>query len=112
MVAMFQLIGGGIAVMPDPADNDATHEVPNHESSTRISFEVQIVGDQARESAVDVELDDGFLLTWRSGQQDPGARQIGYACLGRLAAGSHTAMTIVNPGSGIADHDTNTFDVN
>lgn len=111
MVAMFQFVGGGIGVMPDPADNDPGHTVPNRESGTRISFEVLNVGDEAGVVTVDVEVDDVYLLSWQSDSLGPGLRQIGYASLGRLTAGSHTALVILNPGSGTADHDSNTFDV-
>jgi hypothetical protein len=42
---MFELVGGGLGVMPDPADNPDNHVVPHHEAGTRISFEVLNVGD-------------------------------------------------------------------
>ena len=111
MVAMFQFVGGGLGVMPDPDDNDANHNIPNHESGARVSFEVLNVGDENGVVSVDVEVDETYLLTWRSDPIAAGQRQIAYASLGRLAAGSHTSMVILNPGSGTDDHNSNTFNV-
>lgn len=111
MAAMFQLVGGGIGVMPDPADNPDSHEVPHHESGTRISFEVLNVGDAGGSARVTVELDDVFHSDWQSSQLNPGEQEAGFVQLGRLSEGEHSVLTFVNPGSGQADHDTNTFDV-
>jgi hypothetical protein len=55
MSAMFQVNGGGIGVMPDPADNAASHNVPHRDSGTRISFEVLNAGDQDGVADVGVE---------------------------------------------------------
>lgn len=63
MVAMFQMVGGGIGVLPDPAGNDAGHKAPNQVSGLRISFEVQNGGDDVRNAAVGVEVDYFYLLT-------------------------------------------------
>jgi hypothetical protein len=111
MVAMFQFNGGGIGVMPDPADNAAGHDIPNHEAGTQISFQVVNVGDESGIVQVDVEVDDIFNVSWRSSGLNPGQQQAGFASLGRLPEGSHTVSTALNPGSGSADHEANTFDV-
>ena len=44
MSSMFELSVGGIAVMPDPADNPDNHVIPHHDAGTQISFEVCNVG--------------------------------------------------------------------
>jgi hypothetical protein len=111
MSAMFQLIGGGIGVMPDPADNPGNHQVPHHNAGTLISFEVINVGDAGGNARLGVELDDTFLTEWQSPQLDPGQRASGTASLGRLSPAQYTALVYVNPGSGEADHEENTFDV-
>src|SRR4051812_47009478 len=111
MPAMFELVGGGLGVMPDPEDNPDNHVVPHHEAGTRTSFEVLNVGDAGGNVRVGVEVDDVFLSEWQSQFLDPGNREVGYVSLGRLAAGEHTVLAYVNPGSGQADHTTNTFDV-
>lgn len=111
MGAMFQLVGGGVGVMPDPSDNADNHMVPHHDSGTRVTFEVLNVGDASGNARVGVELDDSFVTEWQSPQLDPGQRATGDASLGRLSASSHTALVFVNPGSGQADHEQNTFDV-
>jgi hypothetical protein len=108
---MFELVGGGIGVMPDPADNPNNHVIPHHEGSTRISFEVLNVGDAGGNARVGVELDDRFVTEWQSRYLDPGQREVGYVSLGRVSNGQHTALAYVNPGSGQADHASNTFDV-
>ena len=111
MSSMFELVGGGIGVMPDPADNPDNHMVPHHEAGTRISFEVLNVGDAGNNARVGVEVDDAFVTEWQSQYLNPGEREVGYVSLGRLSEGQHTVLTYVNPGSGQADHDSNTFDV-
>lgn len=111
MPAMFELVGGGVGVMPDPDDNPAGHVVPHHESGTRISFEVLNVGDAGGNAKVGVEVDDSFVSEWQSPQLEAGESGVGYVSLGRLAAGSHKALVYVNPGSGRADHEHNEFDV-
>jgi hypothetical protein len=108
---IFQLTGGGIGVMPDPADNPGMHDVPHHESGTRISFEVLNVGDTGGNAQVGVELDDVFIANWQSSFLDPGQQEIGFAQLGRLDEGDHTVLVYVNPGSGQSDHETNQFNV-
>ena len=47
MSLMFELVEGGIGVMPDPEDNPNNHVVPRHDAGTRISFAVLNVGDAA-----------------------------------------------------------------
>jgi hypothetical protein len=111
MAALFQLFGGGIGVMPDPADNPNGHVVPHHDAGTRISFEVMNVGDTDGNASVGIELDDAFQSTFQSSFLAPGQSEPGFAQLGRLSAGSHVVLAFVNPGSGQADHETNTFDV-
>lgn len=111
MTDMFQLTGGGIGVMPDPADNTGTHVVPHHESGTRISFEVLNVGDTGGNANVAVELDDVFNTSWQSSFLDPGGQETGFVQLGRLSEGAHSVLVFVNPGSGQSDHQTNGFDV-
>lgn len=111
MPAMFQLTGGGIGVMPDPADNPGNHTVPHHDAGTRVSVEVVNVGDADGNARVGVELDDTFVAEWQSKQLGPRERDFGFVALGRLAPGEHSVLAFVNPGSGQADHETNTFDV-
>jgi hypothetical protein len=111
MAALFQLIGGGIGVMPDPADNAGGHIVPNHNAGTRISYEVANVGDADGNAMVGIELDEVFQANAQSSVLTPGQRETGFAQLGRLSEGSHTVLVFVNPGSGQADHETNTFEV-
>jgi hypothetical protein len=108
---MFQFTDGGIGVMPDPADNAGTHDVPHHESGTQISFEVRNVGDAEGNADVGVELDDVFSGGFKSSVLSPGQQETGFVSLGRLGEGTHTVLTFVNPGSGAADHETNTFAV-
>ena len=108
---MFQFTGGGIGVMPDPADNSGMHDVPHHESGTRISFEVLNVGDAGGNAEVGIELDDVFVADWRSTFLDPGQQETGFVQLGRLDERDHTVLAFVNPGSGQSDHDTNQFSV-
>jgi hypothetical protein len=109
--AMFELAAGGIGVMPDPADNPDGHNVPHHESGTRISFEVRNVGTAGGNARVGVELDDNFVTEWQSPYLDPGQSAVGYVSLGRLSQDSHTVLIYVNPGSGQNDHQTNQFNV-
>ncbi|BCH31103.1 hypothetical protein MesoLjLc_30330 [Mesorhizobium sp. L-8-10] len=109
MSAMFEFTGGGIGVMPDPDDNPNGHVVPHHESGIRISFQVVNVGDAGGNADVGVEVDDAFLTSWQSSFLDPGDSETGFVSLGRLAEGEHTVLTFVNPGSGQADHESNTF---
>jgi hypothetical protein len=111
MAAMFELVGGGIGIMPDPEDNPDGHTVPHHEAATRISFEVLNVGDAGGNARVGVELDDAFITEWESPFLDPGDRHADHVSLGRLEAGTYTVLIYVNPGSGTADHEDNTFDV-
>jgi hypothetical protein len=108
---MFQFTTGGIGVMPDSADNPMMHDVPHHESGTRISFEVVNVGDAGGNAEVGVELDDVFVGNWQSGFLDPGQQETGFVRFGRLDEGDHTALVFVNPGSGQSDHETNQFSV-
>jgi hypothetical protein len=108
---LFQLVGGGIGVMPDPADNPDMHDVPHHESGTRISFEVLNVGDAGGNAQVGVELDDVFISNWQSRFLDPGQEETGFVQLGRLDEGDHTVLVFINPGSGQSDHETNQFSV-
>ena len=111
MSTMFELASGGIGVMPDPADNPDNHVNPHHEAGTSISFEVLNVGDAGGNARVGVEIDDNFVTEWQSQYLDPGQSEAGYASLGRLGEGQHTALVYVNPGSGQSDHSTNTFNV-
>jgi hypothetical protein len=111
MPALFQLVGGGIGVMPDPADNPSGHVVPHHDAGTRISFEVVNVGDADGDARVGIELDEVFQSTFQSSLLAPGQRETGFAQLGRLSAGSHVVLAFVNPGAGEPDHESNTFDV-
>lgn len=111
MSAMFEFTGGGIGVMPDPNDNPDGHVVPHHESGTRISFTVINVGDAGGNAEVGVELDDQFVTNFTSDFLDPGQQQDGFVSLGRLFQARHSVLTFVNPGSGQADHETNSFEV-
>jgi hypothetical protein len=111
MTAMFEFVGGGIGVMPDPGDNPDTHVVPHHAAGTQISFQVANVGDDDGTADVEVDVDDEFATSWRSGVLSPGQQQVGFVSLGRLGQGAHSVQTIVNPGSGTADNETNTFDI-
>lgn len=111
MPAMFQLTGGGIGVMPDPADNPDRHQVPHHDAATRVSFQVVNVGDESGNARVGIELDDVFQMEWTSPQLAPGEQAVGVAGLGRLAEGEHEVLAFVNPGSGTSDHETNRFGV-
>jgi hypothetical protein len=111
MSTMFELVGGGIGVMPDPEDNPDNHVITHHEAGTSISFEVLNVGDAGGNARVGTEIDDTFVSEWESQYLDPGQSEIGYVSLGRLNEGQHTVLIYVNPGSGQSDHSTNTFDV-
>jgi hypothetical protein len=108
MPAMLEFGTGGIDVMADPADNDAGHDVPHHESGTRISFEVQNVGDIGGNATVRLELDRAFITDSQSSSLDRAETEVGFVGLGRLSEGSHLVDIVVNPGSGRADHQTNT----
>ena len=111
MASIFELVGGGIGVMADPADNLDNHQVPHHDAGTRISFEVLNVGDAGGNATVSVEIDDAFFTDWQSQFLDPGGRQAGFVSLGRLTQAEHSVLVFVNPGSGRSDHETNTFGV-
>jgi len=111
MSLMFNLVGGGIGVMPDPEDNPDNHLVPHHEAGTRISFEVLNVGDIVGNAKVGVKMDDTFVPDWQSQSLDPSQGEVGYVRLGRLTPGTHRVLVYVNPGSGQLDHNENTFDV-
>jgi hypothetical protein len=110
-LAMFDFIGGGIGVMPDPDDNPNNHVVPHHESGTRISFEVLNVGNAGGEATVDVYINGKFVEAWQSRYLNPGEREVGYVSLGRLSEGRHKVEIYLNPSSGRADYDWNEFDV-
>lgn len=109
---MFELAPGGIGVMPDPQDNPDNHVVPHHDSGTQISFELAHVGDAGGVARVGVEIDGNFVVEWSSESLNPGETAVGYVSLGRLDQGSHKVLIYVNPGSGTADHQENTFEVN
>lgn len=111
MSAMFELVEGGLGVMPDPDDNPDSHVVPHHDAGTRISFEVLNVGDAGGNAAVGVEIDDVFFTEWRSQFLDPGDKEVGFVSLGRLTQDQHSVLVFVNPGSGQSDHTSNTFTV-
>jgi len=111
MASMFELSQGGIGVMPDPADNPDNHVNPHHDAGIRISFDVCNVGDAGGNGKVGVEVDDVSVTEVESQFLDPGQCQTGFASLGRLSEGQHTVLIFVNPGSGEADHQTNTFNV-
>lgn len=111
MSSMFNLVGGGLGVMPDPDDNPDNYVGPHHDAGTRISFEVLNVGDANGNATVSVEINDVFFTDWQSQPLDPGSREVGFVSLGRLTEGQHSVLAFVNPGSGQSDHETNTFDV-
>ena len=110
MAAMFEFLVGGIGVEPDPADNGTGH-IPNHDSGTRVSFEVKNVGDAGGIANVGVELDDSPIGDFQSSFLNPTEQETGFVGLGRLPVGSHTVLIFVNPGSGVEDHQENTFGV-
>jgi hypothetical protein len=112
MPAMFELVGGGIGVMPDPADNPSGHTVVHQDAGVRISFEVLNVSASSGQATVSVEVDDVFFADFTSNSLVPGERQVGFMSLGRLSPGEHTVLVFVNPGSGANDHESNTFTVN
>ena len=74
MTAMFEFAGGGLGVMPDPADNPAGHVVPHSEAALQITFEVANVGDESDQAHVAVDVDDEFRAEWWSEQLAPGSR--------------------------------------
>ena len=111
MSSMFELVGGGLGVMPDPDDNPDNHVVPHHDAGTRISFEVLNVGDAGGNATVSVEIDDVFFTDWQSQFLDPAGKEVGFVSLGRLSQGEHSVLVFVNPGSGQSDHTSNTFGV-
>ena len=112
MPAMFELVGGGIGVLPDPEENPDNHVVPHYEAGTSISFEVLNVGDAGGNARVGTGIDDTFVTEWESRFVDPGQSEADYVSLfGRLNQGRHTVLGYVNPGSGQSDHGTNTFDM-
>jgi hypothetical protein len=111
MSAMFDLVGGGLGVMPDPDDNPDGHVVPHHDAGIKITFEVANVGDSGGNAKVGIELDDVFQAEWESGFLDPGAEEVGQMSLGRVSEGDHSVLVFVNPGSGAQDHDSNDFSV-
>lgn len=108
---MFNLVGGGIGVMPDPEDNPDGHDVLHHDAGVQISFEVLNVGGTGGNAKVGVEVDDSFFDEWESDFLDPGQGQAAKMSLGRLSEGDHEVLVFVNPGSGAQDHDTNSFTV-
>lgn len=97
--------------MPDPKDNPDGHDVVHHDAGVRISFEVLSVGDASGQATVSVEVDDVFFADFISDSLLPGESQAGFMSLGRLEAGEHSVLVFVNPGSGVKDHETNTFTV-
>jgi hypothetical protein len=107
MTAMFEFNGGGIGVMPDPADNPDGHVVAHHDAGTLVGFEVVNVGDAGGNARVGVERDGNFVIEWASPFLDPGGTAVGFASLGRLPSGETTVLVFVNPGSGQRDHETN-----
>src|SRR5690349_13372868 len=109
MTTMFELASGGIGVMPDSADNPDNRVIPHHDAGTAISFEVLNVSDSGGNARVGIEIDDTFVTEWQSQYLAPGQSEVGYASLGRLSEGEHTALVYVNPGSGQSDNSTNTF---
>ena len=111
MSSMFQLVGGGLGVMPDPDDNPDNHVVPHHDAGTRISFETLNVGDAGGNATVSVEIDGVFFADWQSQFLESGSKEAGFVSLGRLTQGEHSVLVFVNPGSGQADHTTNNFGV-
>lgn len=111
MAGLFELVGGGLGVMPDPDDNPAQHDVPHHESGTQVSFQVVNVGDAAGSATVGVEADGAFVADWTSQVLAPGQNDTGFVSLGRLAEGDHSAAASVRPGSGRNERDTNDFSV-
>ena len=109
--AMFNLVGGGLGVMPDPDDNPDGHDVVHHDAGVQISFEVANVGGVGGNAKAGIEEDDSFFDEWESDFLDPGQEQAAKVSLGRLSEGQHTVLVFVNPGSGSQDHDDNTFTV-
>ena len=111
MSAAFELTGGGIGVMPDPADNPSGHVVPHSDAGLEVTNEVVNVGDEAGTARVGVEVDDVFQLEWQSQQVEPGSSEEVRVQLGRFGPGEHTVLMYVNPGSGQNDHETSTVDL-
>lgn len=111
MSLMFNLLGGGIGVMPDPEDNPDNRVVPRHDAGTRIIFEVLNVGDTGGNARLGVEVDDTPVTEWQFQSLDLSQREVGLVSLGRLTPSAHTVLVYVNPGSGQSDHNENTFDV-
>jgi hypothetical protein len=98
MAEMFSFSTGGIGVMPDPDDNEPGHINPNHESGTRISFDVVNVGDAAGSAAVAVELDGSPLdANFESSVLQRNQTEAGFVALGRLSEGSHSVLIFVSP---------------
>ncbi len=107
MSAMFEFTGGGIGIMPDPADNPDRHDVPDHNAGVQISEEVANVGDANGVATIGVEVDNTFVTNWTSDPLDPGQSQALSVSLGRFPAGPHTILVFLNPGSGKKDNETN-----
>ncbi|WP_326533851.1 hypothetical protein [Pseudorhodoferax sp.] len=110
MSALFQLVGGGLGVMPDPADNPDNHVVPHHEAGTRVSFEALNVGDQAGTASVEVTVDGAAVGDW-SEAVPPRSNAVGFVSLGRLSAGQHEIVATVSPGVGDMASNSNTVDI-
>ena len=111
MSGVFELAGGGLGVMADPDDNAAQHDVPHHESGTRISFQVTNLGDGPGSATVSVELDGSFVADWTSQQLAPDDGETGFVSLGRLAEGDHSVLASVSPGTEKNNQTTNDFSV-
>jgi hypothetical protein len=63
---MFELIGGGTCVLPDPEDNPDNHMVTHHEAGASISFEVINAGDAGGKAGTGTEIDDAFVSEWHA----------------------------------------------
>jgi hypothetical protein len=111
MSAMFELGGGGVAVMPDPDDNPDGHVVPHSDAGVQITVEVGNVGDEPGVVRVGVEVDDEFVTEEESDELAPGETAVVRINLGRFDPGEHVILVFVNPGSGQNDNETNTIDL-
>jgi hypothetical protein len=94
---MFEFSGGALSVTPDAND-------------TQVAFELSNVGDESGTATVGCEVDGTFITSYDK-TLDPNVGDRPTVSLGPVAAGHHTALVYVNPGSGQNDHLSQDFTV-
>lgn len=82
-------------------DNEANHNIPHHESGTKVSFGVVNVGTGTCSCEVTVFVDDQERARWSSATIPPGAQDAPPGTflngIGRFDAGEHVFKATVDP---------------